>query len=103
VAGNKTLRFLLTVFDTAPSVVGMMGNHQDTATLWSNGQHGGLLTINLEQASLTAHLNDAHNFEVHPFTGNTSTNLPAWFKIKRHFVDNSSIVFSLTVLHKAQN
>jgi len=33
VVGNKTLRFLLLVFDTAPSVVGMMGKHQDTANL----------------------------------------------------------------------
>jgi len=47
VAGNKTLRFLLLVFDTAPSIVGMTGKHQDTAALWSVRQHGGLLTTNL--------------------------------------------------------
>jgi len=33
VVGNKTLRFLLLVFDTAPSAVGMMGKHQDTTIL----------------------------------------------------------------------
>jgi len=46
-AGKKTPRFLLLVFDTAPSVVGMMGKHHDTAALWSDRQHGGLLTTNL--------------------------------------------------------
>jgi hypothetical protein len=30
-----------------PSVVGMLGKHQDTATLWSDMQHGGILTTNI--------------------------------------------------------
>lgn len=71
-AGKKTFRFLLLVFDTLPSVMGMMGKHHDTATLWSDGQHGGLLTTNL-----------AHGFVYSTpesrsqFTGNTPTDLTA--------------------------
>jgi hypothetical protein len=84
---NKTLRFLLLVFDTAPSVVGMMGKQQDTATLMIS-QHGGLLTTNLIHGFTYSTPESCSQFWSISITGNTSTNLPAWFKIKRHFVDN---------------